>query len=446
MAKRQNKFPGALDTNLNWGSQEGLEVDRQPEDRFTSDAWDLMESAILALERQGMGYAHSIWDTNLDTGIDTEQAANEDIIRFFTGAPKTERATIDGTVMSIAEDLAHLGDANTYIRFPAAGDTIKVVVGGKDMIDITEVGANDNTFVINETAKDVNFRIEGIGAPNALFVQGSDGKIGMGIAVIPKGGIGAALLALEGVQASVNGPHVQFTTDEDDRPALSFYPWQHDNVFLGIDCYFDSANWKASDADSSFRISKGDTADTFKIEYDVVGVDANITWNDGITLDVAGTVTIPHLLSVTGGQIKFPAGQVPSADVNTLDDYEEGTWTPSLEFGGASVAMAYTTQIGVYTKIGNMVFIQFYIFLSAKGTSAGAATITGLPFTCYAEHFPITPFMSAVSFADYPEGLVRSGSTAIDLYEVTNAGVLTVLDNTNFENTSSVRICASYRI
>lgn len=52
MAKRATLYPGQLDTNANHFPQEGLEVDRQPEDRFSSDAWDLIESALLALERQ----------------------------------------------------------------------------------------------------------------------------------------------------------------------------------------------------------------------------------------------------------------------------------------------------------------------------------------------------------------------------------------------------------
>lgn len=52
MAKRVSLFPGQLDTNANHDPKEGLEVDRQPEDRYTSDAWDLMEDAILKLERK----------------------------------------------------------------------------------------------------------------------------------------------------------------------------------------------------------------------------------------------------------------------------------------------------------------------------------------------------------------------------------------------------------
>jgi len=81
------------------------------------------------------------------------------------------------------------------------------------------------------------------------------------------------------------------------------------------------------------------------------------------------------------GNVAFPATQVASADANTLDDYEEGTWTPSLLFGGGSTGMAYTTQSGIYNKIGRICHIQVRITLSAKGSSTGSAYVTGWPFS-----------------------------------------------------------------
>lgn len=75
-----------------------------------------------------------------------------------------------------------------------------------------------------------------------------------------------------------------------------------------------------------------------------------------------------------GGGIKFPATQVASADVNTLDDYEEGTWTPSV--GGTAT---YSQQGGTYTKIGRVVYISFILQIATIGTGS-SNTITGIPF------------------------------------------------------------------
>lgn len=72
--------------------------------------------------------------------------------------------------------------------------------------------------------------------------------------------------------------------------------------------------------------------------------------------------------------IKFPATQVDSANANTLDDYEEGTWTPSL--GGTAT---YTQQSGSYVKTGKMAFIRWLLTVNAIG-SGSATIISGAPF------------------------------------------------------------------
>ena len=82
-----------------------------------------------------------------------------------------------------------------------------------------------------------------------------------------------------------------------------------------------------------------------------------------------------------GAGIAFPATQSASTDANTLDDYEEGTFTPVLLFNGANVGMTYGAQLGRYTKIGNRVYFNAYIYPTNKGSSTGAVTISGLPFT-----------------------------------------------------------------
>jgi hypothetical protein len=61
---------------------------------------------------------------------------------------------------------------------------------------------------------------------------------------------------------------------------------------------------------------------------------------------------------------------------NLLDDYEEGTWTPTITSGGGTLT---NRTFGYYTKIGRMVHLLFQLELSASGT--GAARIGGLPFT-----------------------------------------------------------------
>lgn len=88
------------------------------------------------------------------------------------------------------------------------------------------------------------------------------------------------------------------------------------------------------------------------------------------------------VLSANG--ILFPVTQVPSDDVNTLDDYEEGTWTPVLTFATpGNLSVVYSAQNGSYTKIGNRVFVVANMVTTTftHTTASGALLVTGLPFT-----------------------------------------------------------------
>jgi hypothetical protein len=78
--------------------------------------------------------------------------------------------------------------------------------------------------------------------------------------------------------------------------------------------------------------------------------------------------------------LTFPANQVASADPNTLDDYEEGIWTPTVAGSTTAGTATYGIQTGTYTKIGRVVTYTLYLNWSA-GTGTGVQLITGLPFT-----------------------------------------------------------------
>jgi hypothetical protein len=80
--------------------------------------------------------------------------------------------------------------------------------------------------------------------------------------------------------------------------------------------------------------------------------------------------------------ILFPATQIPSADPNALDDYEEGSWTPYLSRTGGGVSISYYTQEGRYLKIGRLVFVDGRIVVNTVSSQgSGAALISSLPFS-----------------------------------------------------------------
>jgi len=84
--------------------------------------------------------------------------------------------------------------------------------------------------------------------------------------------------------------------------------------------------------------------------------------------------------SASGAGITFPATQSASTDANTLDDYEEGTWTPTISAG--ITTPSYTVNSGRYVKVGVLVYINLYIqFNSVQTLNGSQLAISGLPFT-----------------------------------------------------------------
>lgn len=111
--------------------------------------------------------------------------------------------------------------------------------------------------------------------------------------------------------------------------------------------------------------------------------------NSAISFNTSGlaTATSPGLVG-TGAQT-FAGVKTFNNGISlgneTLSVYDEGVWTPVLSFGGASVGITYSKQIGAYTRIGNRCFFNCYILLTSRGSSIGATVIGNLPFTAASE-------------------------------------------------------------
>lgn len=140
----------------------------------------------------------------------------------------------------------------------------------------------------------------------------------------------------------------------------------------------------------------------------VTGTTIQSTWANNTLSDIAtglstaltkdgqttATAAIPFALGLSSaalvdisaagaGQIKFPATQNASANANTLDDYEEGTWTPAPASSGGTITTVGAVA-GTYTKIGRQVTVNYSIAITDNGTGSGFITVSGLPFTSFA--------------------------------------------------------------
>ena len=139
---------------------------------------------------------------------------------------------------------------------------------------------------------------------------------------------------------------------------------------------------------TGLRVESTASADFYSVGQDAI-VSNNGTsnfkfWNNGvesIRIDSSSNVKVlvgNLVIGTSGKGIDFSA-TAGTGTSELLSDYEEGTFTPQLLFGGASVGMT-GSFVGRYTKVGRVVYYTAVIYLSAKGSSTGNTTISGFPF------------------------------------------------------------------
>jgi hypothetical protein len=136
-----------------------------------------------------------------------------------------------------------------------------------------------------------------------------------------------------------------------------------------------------------------------------------------------------------------------TAAANALDDYEEGTWTMGVAFGGASVGVTTSANTGTYTKIGRQVTVNGYIELTSKGSSTGNARITGLPFSIpnLTQNYATAGlYLGQTTFTNQFMGYGVVNTTTIQLDEVTILGAITPLENGDFANNSVIMVNFTY--
>ena len=154
--------------------------------------------------------------------------------------------------------------------------------------------------------------------------------------------------------------------------------WGHSGTagYLSQNMYNDGAYKYLSTSGASLILMNGGE---FKFRTAASGsADATITWTEALDLGTEGDVTVPTGDIVFGTAGKgIVLGATTNTDANTLDDYEEGTWTPDLTNGTSE-----STNTATYIKIGNKVFYYVYIDTLIYPSNTDHFIIGGLPFTC----------------------------------------------------------------
>ena len=203
-----------------------------------------------------------------------------------------------------------------------------------------------------------------------------------------------------------------------------------DGVYLSSNYYFDSGqNYDVSGLGQALIVVAAAAGSASKINFNT---------------SAAGSTTTTQRVSIDADGLKFGAD---TAAANALDDYEEGTWTMGVSFGGASVGVTTSANTGTYTKIGRQVTVNGYLALTNKGSSTGAAAITGLPFTLANSANNLaaaTLRFDSITFANQFQGFAVDNSTTIALNEITEAGVISNIVDADFSNACSIIVGLTY--
>jgi hypothetical protein len=131
--------------------------------------------------------------------------------------------------------------------------------------------------------------------------------------------------------------------------------------------------------------------------------------------------------TATGTGIAFPATQSASSDANTLDDYEEGTFTPTVSSNTGSIT-TYTAS-GYYVKVGRTITITMFTQITVPGTAGGVLNFTSLPFTSLNPGFAAGNRSSTSAWREdaitgnFYFGYVAGGTTSGTITSSTNGAV-----------------------
>ena len=245
--------------------------------------------------------------------------------------------------LNIDDKIVHIGDTNTAIRFPAA-DTITAETGGTERYRIT----SDGKFVGGPLAN---------GHSTARCAAGGlDLRAGQGGAGFPSIKIGAD-------SGTANATTLSNSTRKQARIGCASY---HNSYDFATFLYFDS------DTSTNELNIGGGTGHGYAATNISLWTAANNTTSTGterIRINSGGTVNIPA--GITLGET------VSSTDAsNTLDDYEEGTFTVTMANG---VTLHSTNDLLSYIKVGHLVHVTGVVRINS-GNSSSDIAITNMPF------------------------------------------------------------------
>ena len=203
-----------------------------------------------------------------------------------------------------------------------------------------------------------------------------------------------------------------------------------------------TTNFEVGDASggASFNVYNNTTNSSVSLGTGGSSMSFAIAGSDKVFIDSSGHAIIP-----AGVTLGTSAGTYAAA--NTLDDYEEGTFTPN--FGGATgnPTVTFVTNEGYYRKVGDLVFVQGRMTLSSASGGSGSLEIDGLPFTPVADAVLSVTRLQGLNInvsASGPIGILVGPDFVY--YTSNTTGNHSVLQASHLTNSTSINFSGCYAI
>jgi hypothetical protein len=370
---------------------------------FTSASKALTSSGIVPIDQGGTGA--NLTDPNADRILFWDDSASA-----FTFLEAGTGLSISGTTLSASGGASiSAGDSNVTVSDTGSNGTVTVQTDGTERMRITSAG----NVGIGTTSPD---------RPLVVYSATTAGQN-------PWNGSQANLYDSRAMAAGVGGT-LQLTGNYTTGGADALMAWVRASKKTATSGDFDG--------DLLLGARNGDIKLYTAASPTIDGT------NQVFTVKTGGTVILNGgSASATGVGITFPATQSASSDANTLDDYEEGTWTPSI--GGTAT---YTTQTGRYTKVGRLVTVDFILVVNTIGTGSTQA-ISGLPFSANGTIKSIGSvgyFASLATNVLFISAYTPISNTTIAFQSATAAGGTATLDPAIFGNSARIEGTITYSV
>jgi len=211
-----------------------------------------------------------------------------------------------------------------------------------------------------------------------------------------------------------------------------------------------TGNAAGSPAAGAFQIG-GES--TFGLQLLGQGTSSDVTLYDrsnNVSLQVinGGNVEVSTgnlVIGTSGKGIDFDAAAGGTSQL--FDWYEEGTFTPTLTFGGGSTGLTTSTFSGKYTREGDTVTIQIRAVLTNKGVNTGNALVGNLPFTATGTYFsPMGLGAAGLSHTGHAWVGIQVSTATAGFSTLTDAGTFSSLTEANFTNATQFDVSGTYHV